>query len=621
MSETNKAEVIEFQAEAKQLLHLMTHSLYSNREIFLRELISNASDACDKLRFEAMDNSDFYESDSDLRVRIEIDKKKKTLTISDNGIGMSRQEVIENIGTIASSGTAKFIDKLSGDQKKDSALIGQFGVGFYSAFIVADEVEVFTRRAGAKAEEGIHWRCSGEAEYEIEPSTIEQRGTSVVLHLKKDAKDFLEEWTVRGIIKKYSDHITIPVEMKKTDGESGEFESVNAVQALWTRSRSEISDEEYQSFYKHISHDFEDPLLWSHNSVEGKLTYTSLLYIPKKPLFDLWQREAPKGLKLYVRRTFILDDAEQFLPLYLRFVKGIVDCNDLPLNVSREILQGSPQVDKIKSALTKRVLDMLKKLAKDDDKYQTFWSAFGAVLKEGPVEDPSNAEKLAALLRFSSTHDSDAGEKVSLDAYLERKPEDQKKIYFLVGESHAAVSRSPLLESFRKKGIEVLLLSDRIDDWLMSHLTEYKETPFQNIARGKLDDLDEKEETDDKKDSEENDLIKRVAEYLGDRVAEVRASQRLVDSPSCLVLNEFEMGAQMRKIMQAAGQDVPESPPTFELNLDHPLINRIESEQDEDRFHDLVEVVFDQAHLASGEDIDDPVSFVNRVNKLLLADN
>lgn len=620
MSESNKAEVIEFQAEAKQLLHLMTHSLYSNREIFLRELVSNASDACDKLRFEAIDNSDFYESDTSLRVRIEIDKKKKTLTISDNGIGMNRQEVIDNIGTIASSGTAKFIDKLSGDQKKDSALIGQFGVGFYSAFIVADEVEVFTRRAGTKPEEGVHWRCSGEADYELSASTIEQRGTQVILHLKKDAKDFLEEWTVKGIIKKYSDHITIPVEMKKTDGDGDEFEAINAVQALWTRSRSEVSDEEYQDFYKHLSHDFDGPLLWSHNSVEGKLTYTSLLYLPKKPLFDLWQREAPKGLKLYVRRTFILDDAEQFLPLYLRFVKGIVDCNDLPLNVSREILQGSPQVDKIKSALTKRVLDMLKKLAKDEEKYQEFWHSFGAVLKEGPVEDPGNAEKLATLLRFSSTLDSEAGEKVSLDSYLERKPEEQKKIYFLVGESHAAVSRSPLLESFRKKGIEVLLLSDRIDEWLMNHLTEYKEVQFQNIARGKLDDLDE-EQAKDKKNEEESDLVKRFAEHLGERVAEVRASQRLVDSPSCLVLNEFEMGAQMRKIMQAAGQAVPESAPTFEINLDHPLIKRIEAEQDQARFADLVELVFDQAHLASGEDLDNPVDFINRVNKLLLNDN
>lgn len=620
MSESNKAEVIEFQAEAKQLLHLMTHSLYSNREIFLRELVSNASDACDKLRFEAIDNSDFYESDTSLRVRIEIDKKKKTLTISDNGIGMNRQEVIDNIGTIASSGTAKFIDKLSGDQKKDSALIGQFGVGFYSAFIVADEVEVFTRRAGTKPEEGVHWRCSGEADYELSASTIEQRGTQVILHLKKDAKDFLEEWTVKGIIKKYSDHITIPVEMKKTDGDGDEFEAINAVQALWTRSRSEVSDEEYQDFYKHLSHDFDGPLLWSHNSVEGKLTYTSLLYLPKKPLFDLWQREAPKGLKLYVRRTFILDDAEQFLPLYLRFVKGIVDCNDLPLNVSREILQGSPQVDKIKSALTKRVLDMLKKLAKDEEKYQEFWHSFGAVLKEGPVEDPGNAEKLAALLRFSSTLDSEAGEKVSLDSYLERKPQEQKKIYFLVGESHAAVSRSPLLESFRKKGVEVLLLSDRIDEWLMNHLTEYKEVKFQNIARGKLDDLDE-EQAKDKKNEEESDLVKRFAEHLGERVAEVRASQRLVDSPSCLVLNEFEMGAQMRKIMQAAGQAVPESAPTFEINLDHPLIKRIEAEQDQARFADLVELVFDQAHLASGEDLDNPVDFINRVNKLLLNDN
>ncbi len=622
MTQSHPSEVFEFQAEAKQLLHLMTHSLYSNREIFLRELISNASDACDKLRFEALDHPEYYESDAQARVRIDIDKKKKTLTITDNGIGMSRQEVIDNLGTIARSGTAKFLDQLSGDQKKDAALIGQFGVGFYSAFIVADEVEVYTRRVGLSADDGVHWRCKGEASYEIEPATLAERGTRVVLHLNKEAQSFLDEWTVRGLIKKYSDHITIPVEMKKIDGkdQDGGYEPVNSVQALWTRSRSEITDEEYQVFYKHIAHDYQEPLLWSHNSVEGKLTYTSLLYLPKHPLFELWQRDSAKGLKLYVRRTFILDDAEQFLPLYLRFVKGVVDSNDLPLNVSREILQDSPAVEKIKTALTKRVLDMLKKLSKNGAEYQSFWKSFGAVLKEGPVEDNANREKLAELLRFASTHDADAGEVVSLDLYLERMQPEQKKIYYLVGDTHAAVARSPLLESFRKKGIEVLLLSDRIDDWLMTYMTEYKDKAFQNIARGKLDEIEAAADKPAKPEAQDA-VILRVADYLGDRAAEVRASQRLVDSPSCLVLNDYEMGAQMRKIMQAAGQEVPESAPTFELNLEHPLIRKLAAEQDAGRFADLVELVFDQAHLASGEDLADPVAFVNRVNKLLLAAN
>lgn len=626
---TTKTETHVFQAEAKQLLHLMTHSLYSNREIFVRELVSNASDACDKLRFEALDKDDLYEGDSDLKIRIDVDSKKKTISITDNGIGMSKEEVIANIGTIASSGTARFLENLTGDQKKDSALIGQFGVGFYSSFIVADKVEVFTRRAGSKPEEGVYWCASGEAEYEIGDETIEQRGTRVVLHLKKDAKEFADDWKVRSIVKKYSDHIAIPVEMEKPhygDDEdkpkTPEYEPVNSVKALWTKSRSELKDEDYKEFYRHISHDFEEPLTWSHNRVEGKLDYTSLLYLPGKPLFDLYNRDSPKGLKLYVRRTFILDDAEQFLPLYLRFVKGVVDSNDLPLNVSREILQHSPQVDSIKSALTKRVLDMLSKMAKKDpDKYQQFWDSFGSVLKEGPVEDPSNQEKVAELLRFATTKSDSNTQDQSLDQYIERMPEGQEKIYYIIGDSSTVVRKSPLLEAFKSKGYEVLLLTDRIDEWLMSNLTEFREKQFQDVARGELPDLDKDEKADKSEDEKKEDsaLIERVKKYLGDRVSEVRESHRLVDSPACLVIGEQDMGLQMRRIMEAAGQAVPETKPILELNLKHPLVKRVEDTAEEEIFGDLTEILFDQARLSVGEQLDDPVSYVSRINKLLFS--
>ncbi len=618
-----------FQAEAKQLLHLMTHSLYSNREIFIRELISNASDACDKLRFEALNNDELYEGQTELKVRIKLDAEAKTIAIMDNGVGMSKQEIMDNIGTIASSGTAKFLENLTGNQKKDSALIGQFGVGFYSSFIVADKVEIFTRRAGLKPSDAVYWCCSGEAEYELGDADIVERGTRVVLHLKPDADEFSNDWKIRSTVKKYSDHIAIPVEMEKPfygedddRPEAPEFEAVNSVKAMWTRSRSELKDDDYKEFYRHISHDFEEPLRWSHNRVEGKLDYTSLLYLPRRPLFDLWQREAAKGLKLYVRRTFILDDAEQFLPLYLRFVKGIVDSNDLPLNVSRELLQESKEVDSIKTALTKRVLDMLDKMIKrNPEDYQVFWDAFGQVMKEGPMEDPVNQEKLAGMLRFASTHTDKPDQDQSLDQYIERMKEGQDRIYYLVADSMNVANKSPLLETFRVNSCEVLLLTDRIDEWLMGNLREYKGIAFYDVARGDLADLDEKPDADTNddasEDKEENPLIEKIAAYLGQRVAEVRVSHRLVESPACLVVGDQDMGMQMRRIMEAAGQEVPDSKPILELNTAHPLLKRVESEDSDQVFEDLVEILFDQSSLAVGEQLQDPVGYVQRINKLL----
>jgi len=631
-----KTETHVFQTEAKQLLHLMTHSLYSNREIFIRELVSNASDACDKMRFEALDKDDLYEGDTELKIRVEVDSEAKTISFTDNGIGMSKDEVMANIGTIASSGTAKFLDKMTGDQQKDSALIGQFGVGFYSSFIVADKVEVFTRRAGAPTSEAVYWSCSGEAEYELGDTERAERGTTVVLHLKADAAEYSNDWSARSIIKKYSDHIAIPVEMEKPnyggeeeEGEekedkAPEFEAVNSVKALWTKSRSEIEDQEYKDFYKHISNDFEEPLSWSHNRVEGKLDYTSLLYLPGKPLMDLFNRDAPKGLKLYVRRTFILDDAEQFLPLYLRFVKGIVDSNDLPLNVSRELLQESKEVDSIKTALTKRVLDMLGKMAKKKpDEYKSFWKAFGQVLKEGPVEDPSNQEKLAGLMRFTTTYDESTEQSHSLDQYIERMKEGQDKIYYIVADSLNMARKSPLLEAFLAKEYEVLLLTDRIDEWLMGNLFEYQGKSFQDVSRGELPDLEksdsEKEEENKEEENKEKEpTVQRISDYLGERVSDVRASNRLVNSPACLVIGDQDMGMQMRKIMEAAGQDVPETKPILEVNLDHPLLAKVGNEETEETFGDLAEILFDQATLAVGEQLDDPVSYVQRINKLLL---
>ena len=623
--EANK-ETLGFQTEVKQLLHLMIHSLYSNKEIFLRELISNASDAEDKLRFAALKDDKLFEGDSDLKIRLDYDKDAGTITIADNGIGMTRDDVIANLGTIAKSGTAEFLKQLSGDEKKDSKLIGQFGVGFYSAFIVADKVEVFTRKAGEPADNGVHWESKGDGEFTIEPATREQRGTEIVLHLKTEDKEFADGWKLRSLVKKYSDHISFPVVMKSESEEEdkkGEDETVNDATALWTLPRTEIKDEEYKEFYKHIAHDFEDPLTWSHNKVEGKLDYTSLLYIPKRAPFDLYNREAPRGLKLYVQRVFIMDDAEQFLPLYLRFAKGVIDSNDLSLNVSREILQNDSTVESIRTAMTKRVLDMLSKLAKKDgEEYQGFWDEFGTVLKEGPAEDFSNREKIAGLLRFATTHTGEATQNVSLDDYISRMKEGQNKIYYITGDNFAAAKSSPHLEVFRKKGIEVLILSDRIDEWMMGYLSEYAGKQFQDVARGDLD-LGEVETEEDKKHQEEaakqhKDLLERIKTALEDQVQEVRVTNRLTDSPACLVVGQFDMGAQMKKIMEAAGQKVPESKPIFEINVDHPLVQRLEAEQGEERFRELSAVLFDQATLASGEQLKDPGAYVSRLNRLLL---
>ena len=628
MSVETQKETLGFQTEVKQLLHLMIHSLYSNKEIFLRELISNASDAADKLRFEALAKPELLEGGADLKIRLSFDKDAKTVTLEDNGIGMNREEVIAHLGTIAKSGTADFLKNLSGDQKKDSHLIGQFGVGFYSAFIVADQVEVFSRRAGTPASEGVHWSSKGEGEFEVATIDKAERGTRIVLHLKSGEEEFADGWRLRNIVKKYSDHIALPIELpKEHHGEDKpaevEWETVNSASALWTRPRTEVKDEEYQEFYKHVGHDFENPLSWSHNKVEGKLEYTSLLYVPARAPFDLYHREAPKGLKLYVQRVFIMDQADQFLPLYLRFIKGVVDSNDLSLNVSREILQSGPVIDSMKSALTKRVLDMLEKLAKDKpDDYKTFWKAFGQVLKEGPAEDFANKEKIAGLLRFASTAGEGDEQSVSLADYLGRVKEGQDKIYYLTGESYAQIKNSPHLEVFRKKGIEVLLLTDRIDEWLMSYLTEFDGKQFVDVARGDLD-LGKLDSEEDKKAQEEvakakEGLIERLKGALGEQVAEVRVSHRLTDSPAILAIGEQDLGLQMRQILEASGQKVPDAKPIFEFNPGHPLIERLDAEPDEDRFTDLSHILFDQAALAAGDSLKDPAAYVQRLNKLLV---
>lgn len=618
-----------FQTEAKQLLHLMIHSLYSNKEIFLRELVSNASDAADKLRFEAVSNGDLYEGDTELKIRITFDKDAKTLTISDNGIGMTRAEVIENLGTIAKSGTAQFMQKLSGDQKKDAQLIGQFGVGFYSAFIVADKVVVTTRRAGVPANEAVRWECHGDAEFSVETVEKVQRGMTVELHLKEDSLEFADHWRLRTIIKKYSDHIAIPVVMQKQipAGEDAkaepEDEVINTATALWTRSRSDVSDDEYKEFYKHISHDFSEPLSWSHNRVEGNLDYTSLLYLPARAPYDLYNRDASRGLKLYVQRTFIMDDAEQFLPLYLRFIKGVVDSNDLSLNVSREILQKDPNIDSMRGALTKRALDMLSKLATNEpETYQKFWNEFGQVLKEGPAEDFANREKIAKLLRFSSTHTDKADQDQSLESYVSRMKDGQEKIYYIAAENLNTAKSSPHLEVFRKKGIEVLLLVDRVDEWLMSHLAEFDGKSFQDVGKGELDlgklDSEEEKQAQEKVAEQLKPLLERVKTALAEQVAEVRITHRLTDSPACVVVAEHDMGAQMRRILESAGQKLPESKPIFELNPEHPLVKKLEHETGEARFADLAHILFDQANLAEGAQLQDPAAYVQRLNKLLL---
>jgi molecular chaperone HtpG len=635
----SKAETMGFQTEAKQLLHLMIHSLYSNKEIFLRELISNASDATDKLRVEALENSALYENDGELKIRIAVDEEAKTIEISDNGIGMSKEEVIANLGTIAKSGTSEFLKNLTGDQKKDSQLIGQFGVGFYSSFIVAKQVIVETRRAGAAADQAVRWTCEGEADFQVETIEKGDRGTSITLVLKDDEQEFANSWRLRSIIKKYSDHIAIPVQMEKiqppaeegeeAEAKAPEWEAINDAKALWTKSRNEVSDDEYNEFYRHISHDFSEPLTWSHNRVEGKHEYTSLLYIPGMAPMDLYQREAARGLKLYIKRTFIMDDAEQFLPMYLRFVKGVLDSADLPLNVSREILQSTPMVDSIRSALTKRILDMLAKMAKSEpEKYATFWNQFGAVLKEGPSEDHSNREKIAKLFRFaSSAHDS-ADPTTSLTDYIERMKEGQDKIYYVTGDSHSVVANSPYLEVFRKHGIEVLLMSDRIDEWMMGYLTEFDGKSFQDVARGDLDlsaiigeedkaDKDSKSKAKKKDQSADDKLLERVKGLLEAKVEDVKSTNRLTTSPACLVVGQGDMGEQMRKIMQAAGQAVPESKPILELNMEHPLVAKLAAEKDDENAKLLAGILFDQAALSAGRQLENPAQFVQELNKLM----
>ncbi|AIN62265.1 TPA: molecular chaperone HtpG [Providencia stuartii] len=613
-----------FQSEVKQLLQLMIHSLYSNKEIFLRELISNASDAADKLRFRALSKPELYENDGELRVRISANKEDGTLTISDNGIGMSRDEVIENLGTIAKSGTKAFLESLGSDQAKDSQMIGQFGVGFYSAFIVADKVTVRSRAAGAAADQGVFWESAGEGEYTIADIEKADRGTEITLHLREDEKEFLDSWRLRSVISKYSDHIALPVEIEVKNEEDGTitWEKINQAKALWTRNKSEISDEEYTEFYKHISHDYADPLTWSHNRVEGKQEYTSLLYIPSQAPFDLWNREQRHGLKLYVQRVFIMDDAEQFMPNYLRFVRGVLDSNDLPLNVSREILQDSALTRSLRSALTKRVLQMLEKLAKNDaEKYQSFWQQFGLVMKEGPAEDMSNSEAIAKLLRFASTHNDSSVQNVSLEEYVARMVEGQEKIYYITADSYAAAKSSPHLELFRKKGIEVLLLSDRIDEWMMNYLSEFDGKQFQSVSKAdeSLDKLaDENKAEQEEADKQLEPFVERVKTLLGDRVKEVKLTHRLTDTPAIVTTNADEMSTQMAKLFAAAGQTAPEVKYNFELNPSHPLVKKASEITDEALFADWVNVLLDQALFAERGTLEDPNLFIRKINELLM---
>lgn len=621
-------QTLGFETEVKQLLQLMIHSLYSNKEIFLRELISNASDACDKLRFEAVANPSLYENDAELKIRISFDADKKTLTIIDNGIGMNRAEVIQNLGTIAKSGTKEFLANLNKDQLQDNHLIGQFGVGFYSAFMVADKVTVLTRRAGDNPEQGVRWESAGEGDYTIEAVAKAGHGTEITLHMRKDETEFLDNWRIRSIIHKYSDHISWPIVMQKPilddkQDQQPEDEVVNRAKALWTLAKNEISEEDYKEFYKHISHDFEEPLVWSHNRVEGKQEYTTLLYVPSRAPFDLWQRDQQYGLKLYVNRVFILDKADQFLPLYLRFIKGVVDSRDLPLNVSREMLQHHKLIDTIRSACTKKVLSLLEKLAKDEpEKYAKFWSEFGNVIKEGPAEDFANKEQIAKLLRFASTHTDKETQDVSLDDYLSRMKEGQESIYYITADSFAAAKNSPHLEIFRKKGIEVLLLSDRIDEWLVNHLTEYQGKKLCSVAKGDLDlgGLEDAQEKAEHKKVEDEfaSLIKQVKEALGDKVKDVRTTHRLTNSPACAVTDQHDMSIHMQRLFKAAGQDMPMSKPILELNPNHPLIARLKAEQDDDRFSEWSHILLDQALLAEGSQLEDPASFVQRLNNMLL---
>jgi molecular chaperone HtpG len=619
---TTNAQTHGFQAEVRELLQLMIHSLYSHREIFLRELISNASDANDKLRFLSLSNPALLGDEGALTIWVDHDAKAGTLTVRDNGIGMSREEAVAHLGTIAKSGTSEFFKHLTGDQQKDSQLIGQFGVGFYSAFIVADEVEVFTRKAGSDAAEGVRWASKADGEFTVESIERKERGTSVVLHLKEAAKEFADAWRLRSLVRRYSDHIGFPVMMRKEGEASIDWESVNEAQALWTRPRTEIKDEEYVEFYKHISHDFTDPLAWSHNRVEGRREYTSLLYLPARAPFDLFQRDASRGLKLYVRRVFIMDDAEQFLPLYLRFFKGVVDSNDLPLNVSRELLQKDADVEAMKGALTKRALDLLAKLAKDEpEKYATFWKEFGAVLKEGVAEEPANRERVLPLLRFASTHEDGNEPKVALADYVARMKAGQSRIYYVIADSLEAARGSPYIEKLRARGIEVLLLADRVDEWAMGQVHEFDGKRFKDAARGDLELGDLADEADKNATEaalkESKGLLKRVKDSLGDRVSEVRVATRLTDSPACLVLGEHDMGAQMRRILAASGQAMPSEKPVLEINVGHPLIKRLDASGGAGEFDDLALLVLDQARLAESGTIANPGDFVRRLNKLL----
>ncbi len=627
-------ETLGFQAEVKQLLKLMIHSLYSHKEIFLRELISNASDACDKLRFESLAKPELMENGGELGIRIELDDKAHTISIIDNGIGMTRQEAIEHLGTIARSGTAEFLSRMSGDQKQDAQLIGQFGVGFYSSFIVAERVEVFSRKAGVAATEGVHWESKGEGDFNVATVELEERGTRIVLHLKEGEHEFAQDYRVRSLVRRYSDHIAFPVRMKKQpvpdkDGKVDEnapveWDMVNHAQALWTRARTDIKDEEYKEFYKHITHDYDEPLAWQHNKVEGAKEYTSLLYVPAHAPFDLYQRDGARGVKLYVRRVFIMDDAEQFLPLYLRFIKGVVDSADLPLNVSRELLQHNESIDAMRSALTRRVLDMLAKLAKEEpEKYATFWKEFGSVLKEGPAEDFSNRERIAKLLRFASTHTNSPDQAVTLEDYVARMKTGQDKIYYVIADNFTAARSSPHLEVLKQKGIEVLLLSERVDEWLMDNLREFDGKQLRNVARGDLDLSaiagEEEKKAHEALAKDNAALTERIRKVLDEQVKEVRVTTRLSDSPAVLVTGEYEMSAQMRRIMEAAGQKMPASKPVLEINPNHPLLKKLSELPDGEGFNDLATLLHEQAVLADGQQLPEPAAFVQRLNKLLLA--
>jgi len=644
MAETGQKEVHGFQTEVKQLLQLMIHSLYSNKEIFLRELVSNAADAADKLRFKALSNADLYEGDGDLRVRVSADKENNTVTISDNGIGMNHDDIVTHLGTIAKSGTADFFSKLSGDQASDSQLIGQFGVGFYSAFIVADRVTVRSRAAGDDASKGVEWSSEGEGEFTTAQVEKATRGTDIILHLKEEESEFADDWRLKSIVTKYSDHISVSVEMLTPAVEASEeekdeegnvirpaveakdasWDAVNKATALWTREKSDISEDEYKEFYKHVSHDYGDPLLWAHNKVEGKTEYTSLLYIPAKAPFDMHNREKQHGLKLYVQRVFIMDDAEQFMPTYLRFVKGLLDSNDLPLNVSREILQDNKVTQAIRKGCTKRVLTMLERLGKNDkEKYQSFWDEFGQVLKEGPAEDMAHKEQIAKLLRFASTNADTETQSVSLPEYIERMKEGQDKIYYVVADNFSAAKNSPHLEVFRKKGIEVLLMSDRIDEWLVSHLNEFDGKQLQSVTRGGLDlgDMDnaETKEAQEKLEQEFDSVVGRIKTALEGKVKDVKLSQRLTDSPACIVTDDNDMSSQMMKLMESVGQSIPDTLPIFEINAEHELVKHISDEPDDEQFNQWTEVLFDQAMLAERGSLKDPASFVSRLNKLMLS--